>query len=473
LSKLNNANLTLRAGNAVYGGLTVTRRAIQECANEYPDKTALIKGAIPGELVEISITSEKRSHITGNVAKVLEPSPDRIEPRCTYFGTCGGCHLQFAGYKQQIKIKESSLRDCMQRIAKIDIRLSEALYIESNDWGYRHRGRFKVAGQTIGFSQEKSNNSIAIERCPLMTADINNALPVLRQMIADMPQIFEDIDEICLVSNSESDLWQENVVVSFLDEPASINKTGGRKNNKNNSKNGLRADNICKLKSALSEYGLKRVVFPDHEDHRNKPQDQELEHNNDFELYLNGSPLAAQYELGYKVSPTGFFQSNWSLNLKMIDEVINSLMPLENKVVLDIFSGAGNFSLPIALTAKSVIAVEANPAAVFYGKLNAKLNNIGNIEFQNISSQQLSKKHFENVDAAIIDPPRSGIGNNVVNQLLSNPVETVIYVSCDPSTLARDLGLLSEKYAIDSLRLVDMFPQTYHIESLAILKAKN
>jgi 23S rRNA (uracil1939-C5)-methyltransferase len=350
-------------------------------------------------------------------------------------------------------MKESALRDCMQRIAKIDVHLSEALSIGSNDWGYRHRGRFKVSGQTIGFSQEKSNNLITIERCPLMTTDINNALSVLRQVVADNPQIFRNIDEICLVNNSASKIWQENVVVSFLGKP--------------------NADNISKLRSALSEYNLKQVVFPGCEAGKSNLRNQIPEHDNDFELQLIGVPYATPHELRYKVSPTGFFQANWNLNLKMIEKVIDSLKPLENKVVLDIFSGAGNFSLPVALAAKSVIAVEANPTAVSYGKLNAKLNNIGNIEFHNISSQQLSKKHFRNIDAVILDPPRSGIGNHIAKLLLNNPVDTVIYVSCDPSTLARDLGLLSEKYVVNSLRLVDMFPQTYHVESLAILRLMN
>jgi 23S rRNA (uracil1939-C5)-methyltransferase len=496
LNKPDKDNLTLRAGNAVYGGLTVTRRPNQESSNGHPDKTVLVKGAIPGELIEISITGEKRNHITGDIAKVLEPSPDRIEPRCVYFGTCGGCQLQFAAYNQQIKMKESALLDCMKRIAKIDTSLSEALAIKTNNWGYRHRGRFKVSGQTIGFSREKSNSLVEIEQCPLMTADINNALSALRKVIADRPQIFKYIDEICLVSNSASELWQENVAISFLGKPAASNKTGIRPinassnktcarknsincnmarshtNNTSNSTAGICADTIGELKSVLSEYGLTRIVFPDHEpnyeDH-DKIQNQEFDHDNSFELPLNGT----SYRLRYKVSPNGFFQANWKLNLMMIDKVIDSLRPLENKVVLDIFSGAGNFSLPVALTAKDVIAVEANPAAIFYGKLNARLNNIGNVEFHNISSQRLSKKHFKNVDAVIMDPPRSGIGNNVAKLLLENRISTVVYVSCDPATLARDLSLLSQAYAIDSLRLVDMFPQTYHIESLAILKAKH
>jgi tRNA/tmRNA/rRNA uracil-C5-methylase (TrmA/RlmC/RlmD family) len=356
LNKLDNGNLILRAGNAVYGGLTVSRRAARGCTNEHPVKTALVKGAIPGELVEISVNGEKRSHITGDVIKVLEPSPDRIEPRCTYFGTCGGCHLQFAEYKQQIRIKESALHDCMQRIAKIDIRLSEALSIESNDWGYRHRGRFKVSGQIIGFSREKSNNLIAIEQCPLMATDINNALSVLRQLIAGEPQIFKNIGEICLVSNSTSEFWQENVAVSFLGKPnmngirsgscvdgVNSNKTGvrassaNRSNNMNDGKATISAKNISKLESALSEYGFKRVVFPGCETHKNKLQNQNSEHDYDFELPLNGTPYGLPYELRYKVSPDGFFQANWNLNLKMLGKIIDSLKPLENKAILDIF----------------------------------------------------------------------------------------------------------------------------------------
>jgi 23S rRNA (uracil1939-C5)-methyltransferase len=167
------------------------------------------------------------------------------------------------------------------------------------------------------------------------------------------------------------------------------------------------------------------------------------------------------------VSPEGFFQSNWKLNLSLVDIIKSSLQPLKDKKILDLYAGAGNFSLPLAKDAR-VIAVEENRAAIKDGTRNLKINKIRNCKFIRSSSENFQVK--DHIDIVIIDPPRMGLTKKAMGNVLSVLPESIVYISCNPATFARDLKILLSKYEVESLRMIDFFPQTYHIETLAFLK---
>lgn len=404
--------LTIKAETPAYGGITIGR---------HDGKVVMIKGAIPGETVEARVDEEKKDYSTATVVRVVEPSPDRVEPPCGHFGLCGGCQLQYIAYGRQVTIKEEVLRNTILRIAKLDVALSDPLTGEP--WNYRHRGQFKVAGDAAGFFGEKSRDIVDIDSSPLMTKEVNEFYGRAKTLIKD---------------TGTSELH-----VSCGDGAAALVKLPGV--------NGTSAD---KLGKSLMDAGFTAVFIE--RDKRNV-----YKYGRGYiELELDG--------LKYTVSPASFFQSNWRLNQALVGLVREHLSPLDGKHVLDLYSGAGNFSLPLARYARKVTAVEENPPAVEDGKRNARLNGIRNCSFIRTPVDRL--RVAEPVDVLITDPPRTGLTDSAVELILAKRPGQVVYVSCNPATFARDLKKLSAKYYVESIRLVDFFPQTYHIESAAFLR---
>jgi len=412
------AGIVLKAESPAYGGLSIAR---------WEGKIVFVKGAIPGETIEAGIEEEKKDYYNASVVKVIEPSQDRIEPPCKYFGTCGGCRLQYIAYPGQIRLKEEILKDCLKRSAKIEINLSGSL--AGNPYNYRYRGQFKVSRGGIGFYREKTREVIDIDSCPLMIDEINEFLSKIRNFLKE-ERLFSGIEEMH---------------ISYGDEAAALIKAKDRK---------LSAWND--LASALIDIGFSGV-FIDFGD--NRP----LKRGKEF-ITLN---LDSQK---YTLSPMSFFQSNWRLNNDALRLLKDLLQPLSGKRVLDMYAGAGNFSLPVSLYARYVIAVEENPHAVEDGKRNVRANGIRNCRFIRSSIEALTVK--DRIDILIADPPRAGLTNRAIEKIVSMTPERIVYVSCNPATLARDLKKLLLKYEIESLRMMDFFPQTHHIEALAFLRLK-
>jgi 23S rRNA (uracil1939-C5)-methyltransferase len=420
---------TVKADFPIYGGYAIGR------AN---GKVIHIKGAIPGETVEVRILEEKGDYSVASVVKVLEPSADRIRPECRYFGYCGGCHLQYIASERQIVLKEQVLSDCLKRIAKIDIALSKP--ITGDMWNYRHRGQFKVScaegGIITGFYREKTRDIVDVECCPLMAAGINKLLSSARE----------------LMKKSEKDFAGAGITeihISLGDCAASLIKTSADK---------AFAD-MDKIASMFMDAGFSGVII-----------------NSGKRLIKYGRPYITLdlEDIRYTVSPLSFFQGNWKLNLSAVKLIRDYLQPLKGRRMIDLYAGAGNFSLPFALEGAEVIAVEENPYAIEDGKRNLKINRIKNCRFICSSARSINKlsDFGEHVNVFIIDPPRQGIDNKVFAIILNTLPENIVYISCNPATLSRDLKKLSVKYRIDSVRMIDFFPQTYHIESIAFLKLR-
>jgi 23S rRNA (uracil1939-C5)-methyltransferase len=406
----------LKIERLAYGGVSIGR---------HNGKVVMVKGAVlPGETVEADIDNEKSDYITASAKKVIEPSPERIEPACKYFGLCGGCNYQHIPYALQVQLKEEILKDCLKRLAKTEIELS-APVVNDNPWNYRLRGKFKVSRDKIGFYKENTREVIDIDSCPLMVSAVNDYFGKSRSLIGGL-----GVREIHITG-------EENPMV-LIHVPAHT------KINKRNC--GQFAMKF--LNSGFSGFCIEagnRIVF---------------RYGTSYStLNLGG--------LKYTVSPSGFFQSHWKLNLSLIDIIKNKLQPLKDKKILDLYAGAGNFSLPLAKDAR-VIAVEENRAAVKDGSRNLKINKIRNCKFIRSSSENFQAK--DNVDIVILDPPRPGLTKKAMSNVLSLLPERIVYISCNPTTFARDLKKLLSKYEVESLRMADFFPQTYHIEVLAFLR---
>lgn len=417
-------NILLKAGPPAYGGYTLGR-----VSEEPGAKIVLINGAISGEVVEVSIDEEKRDYYLASVVRVIEPSPNRIKPE---FEPCPGCQFEYIDYDEQVRMKEEVIADSLRRIGGVGIKLAEPLILKNNTWGYRYRGQFKVSGDKIGFYKEKTREIIDMDFSPLMIDEINRVLKKVHDAIHDKPRWFIDITE---------------VHIAYGDGVFALVKT------------------TPKIKAAEGFLERLALLFLDLDldgiyiDIGGKKP---LRYGKEFlSLPLDG--------LTYTVSPTSFFQANWKLNQVLVKFIKDSLVPLQDKRILDLYSGAGNFSLPLAPDAREVIAVEENPSSVEDGRRNLQLNQIKNAKFLNIPVERYNIENYGPFDIVLVDPPRAGLSDKLANNLLKTKAGRIVYISCNPSTLARDLKKLSNRYAIESVRLVDFFPQTYHIETLVFL----
>lgn len=413
------STLIVKVDHPAYGGFFIGR---------YEGKIVMISGAVlPGETVKVKVEEERRDYIKAAVREILEPSPFRIEPACKYFGSCGGCQLQHIPYEMQIRLKENILRDCLKRQAKTEAILS-APVIDSDPWNYRLRGQFKVSHGAIGFYREKTRELIDIDNCPLMTKDINEYLEKSRDILKDI-----DIKELHITTGKDS-------VTALIKSDLVAKSLSG----------------IKQLASIFSDLGFSGLCI--------ESRDKKISCFGEKYVTLN---LFGDQR--YTISPMAFFQSHWRLNNTVIELIKNWLQPLRNKKILDMYSGAGNFSIPLATDA-DVTGVEENPYAIADGNRNLKINNIKNCRFINSSAEDFKIKN--KFDIIILDPPRAGISNRLTEMIFSLRPDKIIYISCNPTTLSRDLKKLLSRYHLESLRMIDFFPQTYHIESIVCLSAR-
>lgn len=405
--------VTIKAESPSYGGRSI---------GKLNGKVVMIKGAIPGEMCEVKIEEEKKDYDAGVATSILTPSADRCLPECPYFDSCGGCQLQFITYERQVLLKEEILRDCLRRIAKIEIQPSPSI-VGSNPWNYRLRGQFKMAAGKTGFYMEKSREIVDIESCPLMSEEVNLYLAKVRTLPGN-------------ITAGEMHISVGDGAVALLKASHSA------------------AEDLKKLSHNFMDSGFSGVVIQ-------TPGRKAVRLGKQYiTLGLEG--------LIYTVSPMTFFQSHWSLNRVVVQFLKAALQSGKKQRIMDLCSGAGNFSLPLAADAAEVIAIEESADAVRDGRRNADINEIKNCTFVNSSMD--TAMIANDIDILIIDPPRPGLTGRTTDNILAAAPERIAYVSCNPTTLARDLKKLAVRYVIESIRLIDFFPQTYHMESLALLR---
>ncbi|KJR41788.1 TrmA family RNA methyltransferase [Candidatus Magnetoovum chiemensis] len=412
--------LELDCLSAVYGGLCLCRK----------DGVVLLKGAIPGETVLAQITDKKRDYSLASTVNIIKQSKDRIQSKCSVFGLCGGCHLQHISYSAQIDIKKQVLLDCLKRIAKCGKTIDKV--ITKNQWNYRSKAQFKISAEgAIGFYKENSRDVVPIDECFIVKEEINSYLRKLKQI-----KLNKGIKELHILSGENNSLAYvigDNVSDNFLD-------------------------------SLLTELGFDGVS-----------SDKGIAKGQNrcaFTLPVNAKSNAdSPRTLKFSLSPGSFFQSNWDMNVLLVDEIINSLTYELDGNIADIYGGAGNFTLPLALSASSLVLIEESPISINDAQENAKANNIKNVKFINkpFEKAKLTTSLF---DAAVIDPPRKGLSSNAAAKLLELFPIKIVYVSCNPSTFARDSAKLMEKYELTTLTLADMFPNTYHMEIIGVFTQK-
>lgn len=421
-----------------------------------------IKGAIKGEKAKIKIIKVNKNYAYGRLQEIIETSEDRIEPTCRYYKRCGGCSLQHMNYKKQLEFKWNRVKDCIGRIAGLDEELVEyPLGMDSNAHRYRNKVQLpigKVNGEiVIGFFAERSHDII-------------------------------DIDE-CLIQFEEADLIREITKEWIVDnniEPATVD---GKYN-----ANGLVRHIVIRKGFTTNEIMVVLVATTDNVPHIDEYIDRlknniptlksvVLNINNKNTnvilgtkcITLYGSDTIQDYidKFKFNISPLSFFQVNPKQTEVLYNKALEYAGLTGNEVVFDAYCGTGTITLFLSQKAKKVYGVEIIDAAIVNARENARINDIDNCEFFTGKSEEVIPQLLNkgiNPDVIMVDPPRKGCDISLLQSIIDCNIPKIVYVSCDPSTLGRDLKILSENgYTVKKVQPVDMFGGSFHIESVALL----
>lgn len=398
---------------------------------KHEGKTLFVAGALPGEQVEARMDIEKRSHGTANVVRRLCDSPERVAPRCVHFGTCGGCQQQHASVALQQRSKVQALARMMQHEVET--------VIAGEAWGYRRRARlglyFHPRTHTLqmGFRKAGSGDLVDVKQCPVLVPRLEALLLPLRECLSSLQGI-RHLGHAELVLADSGPLLVLRHLAPFC---------------------------------ASDKEKLER-----------------FSHSEDLALYLaaqsdmleqvNGNvPWYHSDGLRLTFSPRDFIQVNDAVNQQMVVKALEWLAIKPTDRILDLFCGMGNFTLPLAKYAQSAIGVEGVAALVEKAKYNAEYNDLKNVTFWHENLEQdvtLQPWAAQGVDKVLLDPARAG-ADGVMRHLGKLSPERVVYVSCNPSTLARDSAqLYTAGYRLTRLAMLDMFPHTGHLESMALFE---
>jgi 23S rRNA (uracil1939-C5)-methyltransferase len=373
-------------------------------------RVALVPFVLPGEEVRVEVLQERPGLVRGRLLEVLAPAPERTAAPCPYFGRCGGCHYQHAPYEYQVAAKKDILADQLRRIGKIELPAGIGA-VTAAPWEYRNRSQFHVAGTEIGYLEAHSHKLCDVARCPISSPKLNETLAVLREMLRDRrwPRFIRSLEVF-----TNEDQVQLNVIES--------------------------AQPVARR---FFEWCAERIP--------------------------GWTPGELDYTVGdavYRVSRHSFFQVNRFLAGKLVE---TALERAEGRTALDLYAGVGLFALPLARRFEKVTAVESGGTAVRDLAFNAERAGVAVCAEQGDVERYLEKA-AERPDFVLLDPPRAGIGRHVARRLAELAPPRVSIVGCDPSTLARDLAtLVAGGYRIEQITLVDLFPQTYHLETVARL----
>jgi 23S rRNA (uracil1939-C5)-methyltransferase len=410
-------------------------------------KKVFVHGALIGETVIAQVTKRHRRFDEARTLSVLKQSELRVDSPCDYFGECGGCQLQHLSENNQISHKQNVVKELLEHHAKIQPQeWLEPIIGDKTD--YRSKGRIgvnfdrKKEQLLVGFRELRSNKITRMQHCKVLDKRVGEKIPQLQKMIRSLSN-FDSIPQIEIACSDEIVC----LVVRHLSE--------------------FTAEDLLILKEFSIQENFYIYLQPKGEDsvHLLAPEE------SDVKLKL----FHPEHDITLEFIPLDFTQVNQSVNQKMLTQAINLLNPNTNDVILDLFCGLGNFTLPFAKYAKFVTGIEASNNMVKRGYHNAKLNNLENVEFfakdlfKNDWCEEITKKY----NKLIIDPPRSG-ALEIVQQIEKLDVDAILYVSCNPITLARDTEILvhHKGYKLEKLGALDMFPHTAHIESMALFIKK-
>ena len=373
-------------------------------------KVAFVSNALPNEIVNAKIIKENKNYYECQSLEIIEKSEKRVKPACPYFSECGGCSYMHVTHEDEVEYKVNALKEILKRNAVIDANVSTI--ISNNELGYRNKLSLKVENYEFGFYKEESHEFIKIDNCLLASQAIRNIFKLKEYLKFKEGNILirsNFNDEIIIKINSESSVEL----------------------------------NIEKLKEHIKLVGI--II-------------------NDKIIYGEDFFIEQVHNYFYKVNINSFFQ----INLNILDKVINLLREKEYNTVADLYCGVGTLGIP--LKKQKLYGIEIVKEAVIDAIYNAKINKQDNKYL--LGSAEAINKINDKIDTIIIDPPRAGLNKKTLDFLINYQSDNLIYMSCNPMTLAKNLKSLSTVYNIEEVFYLDMFPRTKHIETLCLMKKK-
>lgn len=421
---------------------------------KYQNKPVFIESTLPKEQVKAKLTETKGKFFKAQLTEVVVPSEQRIQPSCTHFKTCGGCDLQHLTFDQHLAYKQKKVIDLFSR-NQLLLALPWQKSITSEPWQYRRKARIgvqynKLGEPIIGFRQRSSNNLVSLKQCPILIKPAKNIFTHLKSVIKmlELPKSIGHVEviytqfitliirQLVPLNEHDTELWtslaDQQQWQIYIDDGKKIKPL----------------THTTPLYYQLTDYSSNAQAT-------------------DLSSVLYNKSLRIYFE------PKDFIQVNHNVNESMIKQAIEWLALKEDDQVLDLFCGLGNFSLPIAQQVKNVIGVEGQQAMVDKAAFNAEMNNITNAQFfqSDLNNHWLEQTWADKqYTKALLDPARAG-AFEAIEQLIKLNITHVVYVSCDPATLAKDSQLLvSNGYTIEKIAIMDMFAQTKHIETMVLFK---
>jgi 23S rRNA (uracil1939-C5)-methyltransferase len=435
-------------------------------------KVIFIEGAVPGDVVDVLITKNKKDWAEGKAIKINEYSTERVTPFCVHFGICGGCKWQMLPYEKQLQYKEQEVKDVIKRIGKmgtsvLPIRGSEKTIYYRNklEFTFSNKkyltqkefsllGEDKWPGGALGYHVPKLYDKIIdIKECWLME-DVNN---IVRNTLHE----FAEKNHYSYYDIKEHKGFLRNVIIRNCSTgEVMVNLFFGNEDKEKREK-------ICNylLEKVPAITTLLYTI--------NQKWNDSMDNLEPQIFYGKGYVIEKLGGFNFKISPKSFFQTN-TKQAEVLYNVIEDFAALTgNEIVYDLYCGTGSIGIFLSKNAKKIIGVDVIEEAIKDAKENAELNNLQTASFFSGDVIDICNDDFFAVhgtpDVVIVDPPRAGLHNKLLNKLLEISSQKIIYVSCNVATQARDLQLMNEKYLVEKIQPVDMFPHTHHIESIALL----
>lgn len=419
-------------------------------------KPTFIPGIIKGEEIEYKIVSENKNYFEGELVKIIKPSLNRVRPVCFIYKECGGCQLQQMNYEEQLIFKKSQIENCFQRIAKMNVKVNDCIGMK-NPYNYRNKVQipfgFKKKEVVYGFYRQGTHDIVNMKTCHLQENIVTDILDTVKE----------------LFKKYKLDIYNEDRGTGILRHV--LIKRGF-------SSNQTMVVLITNVEDFPKRSDIVKEVLKKHSDVKTIVQNINKRKTNvilgEKERILFGKGYIEDELLGikFRISSKSFYQVNPVQTEVLYSKAIEMASLSKQDRVLDAYCGIGTISLALSQHVSEVIGVEIVKEAIQDAKNNAQNNNIKNVHFVCDDASKFMDEFTnvnEKIDIVFVDPPRKGCDESFINSLLKLQAKKIIYISCDPSTLARDIAMLSEKYKVVEIQPVDMFPQTYHIETIVSL----
>lgn len=440
------------------------------------DMVVFIPFGAPGDIADVKIDRKKRSYAEGHIERLTQPSPIRVEAKCEHFTLCGGCRWQHLPYEFQLKCKQKQVEDALQRIAKIPYPELTPILGSEEIWEYRNKMEYTFSNKKwLTFDQLRSGEEfperraagfhisgafdkvLDINKCHLQD-DLGNRLRLfVKKFGMDNDYSFYDLRE------QHGLLRTLMIRIASTGEVMAVMVFGENDEEKISALLSAVATEFPEITSLL--YVVNTKV-------NDTISDQTIH------LYRGKEYIEEEMEgLRFRVGPKSFYQTNSRQAYKLYSVARDFARLTGNELVYDLYTGTGTIACFVARDARHVVGIEYVPEAIEDAKINAAINGLGNTEFyagdmKNVLTSDFIAEHGH-PDVMIVDPPRAGMHDDVVKVILEAEPKRIVYVSCNPATQARDLALLHEKYDIEAVQPVDMFPHTQHVENVAALTLRD